>query len=515
MFKTVSILACLLLTEIFCFFNIIRKPGFSSILLCSASTFVLFYFLYNLKPGFYEKEIRWNWKDINISTDNVATKIYKRNSNFLWGTATSSHQVEGNCDNNQWWKFEHDTTQQRIHNGDKSGEACKHYELYKEDIKLLKNDLNVHTYRFSLEWSKIQPEIGGPFDKDVVQHYHNVIDELLKKNIQPMVTIHHFTDPVWFTNIGAFEKEENLEHFIKFGLFVFKEYSSKVKFWCTINEPNVYAYGGYLDGIFPPGLKKFDLGIRVVKNMLIAHTELYHKMKNLENGPQSQIGIVHNLHQFDAYHSWNPVDIFMAYVMDYTYNEVIIQYFKTGYFNYYLPLLCNENYYNSAAKGSYDFYGVNYYSHFNVKINFDLQKPFLTLVRPEFQYLVTQMKYAVYGEGLYRILHRISDQLRSPIFVTENGCPDDKDDFLRDTYIKRYLYGLSLAMEEGVQIKGYMYWSFMDNFEWAEGFEPRFGLYQVDYKDPSKKRTLRKGSQFYVDVIKAYRKLTGDVDSKE
>ena len=465
MLRTLLTLISLFLAELFCVLNIIRKPGFSSILLWFLATFSLLYYIFNLKTGFYEKEIRWNWNDINIKTTDIVDKIHKRNPNFLWGTATSSHQVEGNCNNNQWWEFENDTTKQRIHNKDKSGDACKHYELYKEDTKLLKNELNVQTYRFSLEWSKIQPEIDGPFNKDVIQHYHDVIDELLKNQIQPMVTIHHFTDPIWFSKIGAWEKEENLQHFIKFGSFVFQEYSSKVKFWCTINEPNVYAYGGYLDGIFPPGLKKFDLGIRVVKNMLIAHTELYTKMKNFENGPESQIGIVHNLHQFDAYHYWNPIDHIMAFVMDYTYNEVILQYFKTGHFNFVIPFLVNENYYNENAKGSYDFYGVNYYSHFNVKINFDLEKPFLTLVRPEFQYLVTQMKYSVYGEGLYRILHRVSDLLKSPIFVTENGCPDDKDEYLRETYIKRYLYGLSKAMEEGVQINGYMYWSFMDNFE--------------------------------------------------
>jgi beta-glucosidase len=454
MIRSILILVSLFFSQIFCLIYLIRKPGLPSVVLIFLSTVGFFYFLYSLKPGFYEKEIRWNWDEININASDIAQKIHKRTPNFIFGTATSSHQVEGNCDNNQWWDFEHDTKKQRIHNGDKSGEACKHYELYKQDVGLLKKELNVHTYRFSLEWSKIQPEMGGPFDKKVVQHYHDVIDELLKNNIQPMVTIHHFTDPIWFTKIGAFEKEENLDYFVKYGLFVFEQYSPKVKLWCTINEPNVYAYGGYLDGIFPPGLQKFDLGIKTVKNMLIAHTELYHRLKDLPNGRESQIGIVHNLHQFDPYHFWNPIDVFMAFVMDYTYNEVIIQYFKTGRFNLVLPFLVNENYFNPKAKGSFDFYGINYYSHFNVKANLDPLKPFLTLVRPEFQHLVTQMKYAVYGEGMYRILHRISNQLNSPIYVTENGCPDEKDDFLRETYIKRYLYGVSKAMEEGVHLSG-------------------------------------------------------------
>lgn len=468
----------------------------SSLTLCGI---VFYHVLINLKK---DKEIRWDWNNIQINAKDIAYRIYRRCPEFEFGTATAAHQVEGNNSNN-WSEFE--KQENRIKNGDKSGKACDQYNLYPKDIQLMKDQLKVHSYRFSVEWSRIEPK-RGTFDKEAIKHYHNLIDELIKANITPVLTIHHFSNPIWFEQLGAFEKEENVDIFVGFGEFIFKEYSSKVKIFCTINEPNVYSFGGYLDGIFPPGRKdNRPLAFKVLKHMLQSHTTLYWKLKNLPNGPKCKIGIVHNLHQFDPLNTWNPIDHFLAYLMDYTFNESILKYFKTGRFYVNIPGLANEDYLNTKAVGGTDFYGINYYSHFNVTLNYKefSTKLFSTVVKKEFENLTTEFKYPVYGEGIYRILQRASE-LKVPLYVTENGCPDSKDT-LRDLYIKRYLYSLSKAMEEGVNLKGYMYWSFSDNFEWAEGFSQRFGLYEMNYE--TQERKLRNGSQFFIEVVKELKAL--------
>ena len=206
-------------------------------------------------------EMRWNWDD--ISTDNVSFP-----PSFIWGTATAAHQVEGNCTNN-WSEFEKGTKDDghpNIKDGQQSGIACDHWNRYPEDIKLIKK-LGVSHYRFSVEWSKIQPS-QDIFDEGAINHYSKMIDTLLENDIVPVLTLHHFTHPIWFDRLGAFEKEENINIFVSFCERVFKEYSSKVDYWCTINEPAVVATQGYFSGRFPPGKKDSDLSAVVLKNFL-------------------------------------------------------------------------------------------------------------------------------------------------------------------------------------------------------------------------------------------------------
>ena len=172
---------------------------------------------------------------------------------FLWGSATSSHQVEGNCTNNNWYKFESAVDEEgkpRILNGQKAGIASDHWNRYKEDIRLMKA-LSLNAYRFSVEWSKIEPE-QGKYDEKALDHYEQVVDELLANGIEPMVTLHHFTDPLWFEAQGAFLQENSPEIFAGFVEKVVARLGSRVKLWCTINEPSVYAMQGYLQDAFSP-----------------------------------------------------------------------------------------------------------------------------------------------------------------------------------------------------------------------------------------------------------------------
>ena len=436
-------------------------------------------------------ELRWNWSSINVSD-------LKFPKGFIWGTATASHQVEGDCNNNNWYQWENSVNNKGepcITRNQKSGIACDHWNRFDEDIELIK-ELGVKSYRLSLEWSKIEPTQGS-YDKDVINHYHTIIDALLDKNIKPVITLHHFTDPIWFHELGAFENKVNNEIFINYSKMIFTEFSSKVKTWCTINEPSVYTTLGYFVGLFPPGKNNLQLTSTVLKNLLEAHTSLYHILKKMPNGQNVKIGIVKNIVQFDPYRRYSLIDWIIAHVNNYFYNSLVINFFKNGKFKIRIPGLVWINHSNKDAIGAMDFFGLNYYSHNHVKFKFSL-KEFFELKFFE-EDIMTDMPYTIYAEGFYRAL-KLSSTLKKPIIVTENGIADAVDD-RRKKYIERYLYALSVAISEGIDVKGYYYWSLMDNFEWAFGYDMKFGLYEVDFE--TQKRTLREGSKIYKKIVES------------
>ena len=277
---------------------------------------VMFYFSIIVFLRISYPELRWNW---NLEKD----KKLNFPKNFFWGTATASHQVEGNCKNNNWHNWENNFNsdgQPRIKDNQKAGLACDHWNRFKDDVSLLK-ELGVSHYRLSLEWSKIETE-KNKFNEDALNHYSEVIDFLLENNIVPYVTLHHFTNPIWFDELGSFEKEKNIDFFINFCELVFNRYSDKVSNWCTINEPEVYSVMGYFSGIFPPGKKDAQLSAEVQKNLLIAHTRVYHKLKSLPNGKKCKIGIVKNVMQFDPSRRWHLLDWLACRITDTVYNKM-------------------------------------------------------------------------------------------------------------------------------------------------------------------------------------------------
>ena len=243
--------------------------------------------------SFSNPEIEWDWESINTSDIHFP-------SSFAWGTATAAHQVEGNNTNNNWYQWEHSVDKNnisRIHNNDKSGIAADHWNRYPEDIKLMK-ELGVNHYRFSIEWSKIEPD-NDVFNQNALSHYRELCKALIKENITPVVTLHHFTHPIWFEDLGAFEDADNTKHFIEFSEIVFNYLQDLVPIWCTFNEPSVFVAQGYFNGIFPPGKKDPALAGIVLENMLNAHVEVYHTLKSLPGAKNKQIGLVKNIFQFD------------------------------------------------------------------------------------------------------------------------------------------------------------------------------------------------------------------------
>ena len=259
---------------------------------------------------------------------------------------------------------------------------------------------------------------------------------------------------------------------------MFALYSNKVHYWCTINEPGVYSLLGYYLGMFPPGKKKLSLAINVLNNLLIAHTQVYHSLKKLPNGKDCQIGLVKNIMQFDPYRKWHLLDWIACAITNTIYNTITLSYLRKGKINLYIPFIIKHKYSNKEAIDSTDFFGLNYYSHIHLK--FQMKNKEFLINKYLKNDIMTDMPYAMYPEGFYRAIKLVS-KLKKPIIITENGVAD-KNDNIRALFIHQYLYAMSRAINEGANVIGYFYWTLMDNFEWAEGYDMKFGLYKVDFQ---------------------------------
>ena len=423
-----------------------------------------------------EKHIDWSKQDL----ENL-----KFPSDFSWGVATASHQIEGDNQNN-WSQFE---SKQGL---EASGAACDHWNLWKADFDLIEK-LNVGHYRFSLEWSRVQPN-EGEWDEAAIQQYSEMVDDLLARNIEPMVTLHHFSHPIWFQAKGGFEVEANVEDWIVFSQKMFEVLSDRVQWWCTINEPAVFTTMGYVLGEFPPGARSFKQTRAVATNMMRAHARCYRALKAMPRGKDVQIGLVKNINIFDPYRRWNLVHWIQAKILDEMFNRCWLRGLRNGRFRAPSSLFSTKI---PGLKGSSDFIGVNYYTHL-------LATPFMPttveidpLIRPWEER--TDFRYPMYAEGLRRSFDMVAN-LKLPILVTENGVADDDDD-MRPEHIRRHLWITSKAIADGMDIRGFYHWSLMDNFEWAEGYTQRFGLYHVNFE--TQERTLKVSGKLYADIVGA------------
>jgi len=428
----------------------------------------------------------WDWWPC-IDTDSVHMP-----ASFLWGTALSDYQNSGAdcCVNSNWSKWEEEQYLEE------SGNACDFWHRYPEDVELLK-DLGVSSLRFSVEWCKVEPE-EGKFSQDALDHYADLCDKLIEAGIVPMITLHHFVHPTWFDEKGGFEQEKNIICFERFCEAVFKHLGSKVKLWCTINEPNIYVFQGYLRGVFPPGKTgNMWLALRVLKNLLQAHTQVYHKLKAMPHGDTAQIGLVHQYLVFEPYTSWNPLERVPGLLFNYVLNTGILKFLKTGTFSLNVPLF-GEFFSYSAPQGKplMDFIGLNYYSHPLMKAQLSFE-PIISTHNPDRYETMTDMPYRMCPVGFYKAIKHMQE-FNLPIYITENGIADAIDSN-RETFLRQYIFAMQKAIDEGCDVRGYYYWSFMDNFEWDMGYKMKFGLYAVDRK--TQERTLRPSAHYYKNII--------------
>lgn len=405
---------------------------------------------------------------------------------FLWGAAVSAHQVEGGT-HNQWsvWELENAKSKaaqakfqfedlekwpeiQKVatdpHNY-VSGKAVDHYHRYEEDFDLLQK-MHMNAFRFSIEWSRVEPEEGA-WNVEALTHYKEYATELRRRGIEPIVTLFHFTLPVWFAARGGFAHRKNVQYFTRFAEKIIRELGTNVRYVVTINEPGIYAYESYLAGNWPPNIAKKWPFWRVLNNLAYAHKQVARVVHGINR--RYKVSVASNSAYYyagdDAWLSRKSTDIF--------------QYFHEDYFLKKVAKHC-------------DFLGINYYFS-NRVYGYRVHNP---------DERMSDLGWDLAPANIQLALERLHEKYRLPIIITENGVAD-KDDEHRQWWMTQTLIGMQRAMENGVVLQGYLHWSLLDNFEWDKGFWPRFGLAEVDEKTLD--RQLRPSALWLSKVMKHLR----------
>ncbi|MDD5633707.1 MAG: glycoside hydrolase family 1 protein [Candidatus Omnitrophica bacterium] len=413
--------------------------------------------------------------------------------NFLWGAAMSAHQVEGNNSNNDWWKWEQEG------NTEPSGDACNHYNRYKEDF-LLAKQLNHNAHRLSIEWSRLE-KTEDSWDEKEWAHYKDVVRTLDELGIEPVVSLNHFTIPLWLAQKGGWTNEQSPEYFARFTEKAAIELGDKVRYWITITEPNIVAMLEYLFGIWPPCIKDFNIALIVLKNLLKGHVLAYSAVKSAAaKNPKIKKPIIGISHAVTAFHPCSPFslsDRFCTYYRSKFHNYAFITSAIKG--KVLIPGVQCEK---LPAKNTVDFIGLNYYFRQFIQH----QKPFLSHPLGEVCSLshhhtpggITDMGWEIYPRGIYEVTKSFYKRYKLPIMITENGLAT-KDDAIRKSFIKDHLEHLLRAINENCNVLGYLHWSLMDNFEWAEGYSKKFGLIKIDRQ--TQERTILDSARYYASVI--------------
>jgi len=414
---------------------------------------------------------------------------------FLWGTATSAFQIEGGIKNDMTdWE---DAGRFRT-NGKNPlvGDAVDHWRRWERDFDLLR-EIGVNSYRFSVEWARIEPE-PGRYDIKAVDQYSRMIDRLLEYNIVPMVTLHHFTHPSWFHERSPWIDSRSVESFVRFTEFLAPRFMDRVPFVVTFNEPLVWLLAGYGYGKFPPGENDPKRIMAALYNMLMAHREAYDCIK--EHNPKCKIGIAHNFIAFKRAPKGIRFDRDIKRVIHHFYNQMIMEAFQTNRLKMVFPLVTAFDK-PIPLDDKIDFWGVNYYYRLHVKFKFNFKQPFelLSIVRSSGQGK-SDLGWEIYPKGLQKVCRWLAPY-NKPIYITENGVAAN-DDGLRVEFLKSHLNVLEKVRKENKLVRGYFYWSLMDNYEWLEGTAARFGLYHTDYENDLG-RSMKPSAEFYRDYIEA------------
>ena len=410
---------------------------------------------------------------------------------FLWGSASAAHQVEGGNHANDWWDWEQ--MPGHIKNGDRSDPACDHYRRYESDFDLLRR-LHQNAHRLSIEWSRIEPA-PGEFSREAIEHYRAVLEALQARGLEPMVTLHHFTNPRWIAQAGGWEAADTAERFARFADRVTSELSTLARLWVTINEPTVIAYQGYIKGEWPPGKRNLGAAARALVTMLRGHWMAYERIK--ARHPELQLGLAHHLRVFDPARRWMPLDRLVAGAFERLFNETMLASLRRGRLAF--PL--TRAGWASGPHPSQDFIGVNYYTRELVRFNRHYGAELFGERMPAPPERCSELNWEIYPEGLYRTLRRLKRE-RLPIFVTENGIAD-RTDALRPAFIFGHLEAMRRAIAEGVPALGYFHWTSFDNFEWAEGYSAKFGLIACD--PATQARRPRPSAGLYAEICRTGR----------
>ena len=425
-------------------------------------------------------------------------------SNFLWGVSTSAHQFEGGNDLNQWSEWE-----QRggVHTGERSGRACNWWVDPEPDFDLAKG-LGLNALRLSVEWSRVEPR-EGHWDDRALERYRTMLTALRSRGIRPWVCLHHFTHPLWFERRGGFRASDSPRRFERFARHVAEGLGDVCSDWVTFNEPNVYLAQGYQIGEFPPGRRGDTLGLfDAMRNMRRAHAAAYRTIHTMRTG--AQVGFTQNLFLFDPVRPRSRLDRFVTAIPELAYNHAFLDAVAFGRFPGLLGRVLPAE---SAARGTLDYVGINYYGRF--RIAFDPWVPGELCVRRVVPTDAPQGDHGHAGaycecvpDGIATLVERVA-AIGKPIYVLENGVPDATDR-IRPWLIAQTTRALHGAIQRGVDVRGYFHWSLVDNFEWAEGWKLRFGLIAMD--PVSQQRTPRPSASLYGAIARANALRRQDVE---
>jgi beta-glucosidase len=431
------------------------------------------------------------------SVSKAGTRILPFPADFFWGNATASYQCEGGNTNNQWHRWEQ---QGHILSGDRCGAACDWWQQAEVDFDLAEQMGN-NALRLSLEWSRVEPE-EGHWDSSAIERYRMLLSDLRRRQITPMVTLHHFTEPLWFVDRGGFANADNRALFVRYVTYVVSQLQDLCDFWITFNEPNIYAVLGYLLGYFPPGEHDLKRTLLVVRTLLQAHIEAFYAIRALQ--PEARIGYCLHYRLLDpARPLWLP-DVAAAAFQEEGLNWTVLKAAETGRFSFPFNIALEPL---ARAPGTRTYHGVNYYTR--EMVQFDITRPgelFARRFHRPGAVMNDPGREASFGEiypyGLYRVLKAISKRTRDkiPLYITENGFNDARDD-RRPRAILEHLAQIHRALQEGIPVRGYLHWTLTDNFEWAEGWGPRFGL--VELNQHTQKRTPRGSASLFGEICRA------------
>ncbi len=389
---------------------------------------------------------------------------------FLWGVSTSAYQIEGGVVNDwsQWEKSDKrkKELQKRGEKVDEyvCGQACDSYNRWQEDIDLVEK-LNCNSYRFGLEWARVEPEKGS-WQRGEIDHYRKILQELKKRNITTVLTLWHWTNPLWLKHKNGWQNREVVKDFSQYTEKMVEELGDLVDYWVTLNEPMVHVVNGYLIEKFPPNKKGLLKANKAFRNLALAHQEAYNIIHR--KYPQAQVSITKLTNDFQPARKWCPLEKAIARAAHYFWNDRLMK----------------------KIENHLDYIGLDYYFHNRIVWH----PPF----RKNMNKKVNDMGWEIYPEGIYNVLKYLA-KYQKPIIILENGLADSEDKH-REMFIREHLEYIHKAIQEGVDVRGYFHWSLLDNFEWAEGFWPKFGLCEVDRK--TFERRMRPSAKTYARICK-------------
>ena len=443
------------------------------------------------------------------------TKDFRFPDNFLWGTATSAYQIEGSptgdgAGRSIWHRFSHTPGNTWL---DQTGDiACDHYRRYKDDVAIMA-ELGTNAYRFSVAWGRIYPKGTRAVNKKGIDFYSRLVDELLKRGIEPNVTLYHWDLPETLDDRGGWLNRDIADWFCDYAVTIWEALGDRVEMWSTLNEPWVITDGGYLSGVLAPGHSNLFEAPIATHNLLRAHGLAVERFRSTSAAKTGKIGITVNLEpKYPA--SQSPEDLDATRRADaYMNRQYLDPIFKGTYpgelheiFGEAWPDWPEED--MRQISQQIDFLGINYYTRKVERYHPDFL-PLRTKHVPQPESFMTDTHWEVYPEALTRVLLWVTEQYGKPaIYITENGAafydppqPIDGhiDDPLRTEYLRQHLRAAHDALRQGVDLRGYYAWSLLDNYEWSHGYSKRFGLVHVDYA--TQQRTIKESGRFYASVI--------------